>query len=453
MRQQLKTETDKQMYAIVDIETTGSHAQSNGITEIAIVLHNGTEIEGRYETLVNPGYKIPRFVAALTGITDYMVADAPPFEAVADKVFSLLKGRVFIAHNVNFDYSFVKHHLQQAGYNLDTRKICTVRLTRQAFPNFKKYGLDALCHEFGIMNEGRHRAGGDAEATTIIFDKILRNGGERLVKEFLKKEGKDQILPPNLAKEYIKHLPYVPGVYYFHDDKGKVIYVGKAKCIKQRVVSHFSGFDAGSKRQGFLKKIHSITYKETPTEFTAFLLESVEIKRLWPEYNYSQKRFEWQYGIYQYEDNRGYIRLVMDRKRQYLQPLVTFSLKSEGYRILWNLVKQFNLHAGLCYLDLTLPPHDENIEIYNSRVQQAVQHVLEQKETYLIKEEANDTLSCILVEKGSFYGMGLLNELLTTSTVDELKEQLTAYPENEVIRSMISSYVHKFPQKVHRMGV
>ncbi len=96
------------MYAIVDIETTGSHAHCNGITEIAIVLHNGKEIEGRYSSLVNPGYKIPRFVAALTGITDTMVATAPPFSEIAHTVYQLLAGRIFIAHNVNFDYSFHK---------------------------------------------------------------------------------------------------------------------------------------------------------------------------------------------------------------------------------------------------------------------------------------------------------------------------------------------------------
>ncbi len=96
----------------------------------------------------------------------------------------------------------------------------------------------------------------------------------------------------------------------------------------------------------FLKNIYSISCKETPTEFIAYLLESIEIKRVWPQYNYSQKKFEFQYGIYMYEDSRGYLRLAMDRKRKHMHPLLSFSTKTEGYRILWKLVKEFDLHAG-----------------------------------------------------------------------------------------------------------
>ena len=441
------------MYAIVDIETTGSHAHSNGITEIAIVLHNGKEIEGKFETLINPGYKIPRFVAALTGIQDHMVADAPPFSQVADKIYNLLKGRIFIAHNVNFDYSFIRHHFQQVGYDYNARKLCTVRLSRTAFPGLRKYGLDALCEQLNIMNGGRHRAGGDAEATATLFSMILNAGGEKLVKEYLKKESREQILPPNLPKEHVIRLPFQPGVYYFHDEKGKVIYVGKAKNIKQRVVSHFTGFDISSKRQDFLRHIHAITYKETPTEFTAYLLESIEIKRLWPQYNHSQKKFEWQYGIYQYTDMRGYLRLTIEKKRKHLHPLVCFSLKAEGYRILWKLVKDFNLDAGLCCLDSTAPPPIEEPADYNPKAQQAIDWLQAQKETFLIKEEHRDSTSCVLVEKGHFYGMGLIYNIANELSLDQLKESLTPYPENEAIRSMISSFADKHPHKVHRLIV
>ena len=439
------------MYAIVDIETTGSHAHSNGITEIAIVLHNGKEIEGRYSSLVKPGYKIPRFVAALTGITDDMVAEAPDFSEIAETVFTLLSNRIFIAHNVNFDYSFVKYHLKEAGFEFNARKLCTVRLSRTAFPGFRKYGLDSLCQELNIMNGERHRATGDAEATAILFDMIICSSGTRLIKEYLKKENREQILPPNLPKEHIHNLPYVPGIYYFHDAKGKVIYVGKAKSIKQRVVSHFIGFDPGSKRQGFLKHIHSVSCKETPTEFIAYLLESIEIKRLWPQYNYSQKKFEWQYGIYMYEDNCGYLRLAMDKKRKYLHPLLSFSNKTEGYRILWKLVKDFGLHAGLCFLDTTCDDAEEPVEEYNEKVNAAIKWIGEQKETYLITEETRGATSCILVEEGKFYGMGLLDNKPVT-TLEELKERLTPYPENEVIRSMLAAFVNKYPHKVRKIN-
>src|SRR5688500_8281981 len=109
------------MYAIVDIETTGGHASAGSITEIAIFIHDGKQIVQQYETLVNPGMPIPRYIQALTGITNEMVADAPSFEEVAQQVFTLLQGQIFIAHNVNFDYSFLKFQLDAAGYKLQSR--------------------------------------------------------------------------------------------------------------------------------------------------------------------------------------------------------------------------------------------------------------------------------------------------------------------------------------------
>ena len=126
------------MFAIVDIETTGGHASANGITEIAIVLHNGKEIEGKYQTLVNPLMPIQKYVQSLTGITDEMVSKAPLFSTVAPQIYNLLKDRVFVAHNVNFDYSFVKHQLQQEGFELDIAKLCTIRLARKIFPGLPK---------------------------------------------------------------------------------------------------------------------------------------------------------------------------------------------------------------------------------------------------------------------------------------------------------------------------
>ncbi|MBP8244569.1 MAG: 3'-5' exonuclease, partial [Chitinophagaceae bacterium] len=116
------------MYAIVDIETTGSYAAANGITEISIQLSDGQTVTGQYNTLINPGQPIPPYISAMTGISNQMVAKAPRFEEVAEKVFELLQGRIFIAHNVSFDYSFVKSHLREAGFELNTKKLCTVRL-------------------------------------------------------------------------------------------------------------------------------------------------------------------------------------------------------------------------------------------------------------------------------------------------------------------------------------
>lgn len=435
------------MYAIVDIETTGSHAQDNGITEIAIVLHDGENVEGRFSTLVNPLVPIPRYVASLTGITNEMVASAPLFSEVAGNIYRLLQGRIFVAHNVNFDYSFIKYHLRKEGYEWHTRKLCTLRMSRKAFPDLPKYGLGHICRSLDINIQNRHRATGDAEATTVLFEMILNRGGEKMIREFLKKEAREQILPPNLAKEAVKELPYTPGVYYFHNAKGKVIYVGKAKNLKKRVVSHFTGLDTSKKRQAFLREIHSLSYKECPTELTASILESVEIKRLWPAYNLSQKQQEQLYGLYLFEDGRGYLRLAIDKKRKQLTPVISFRLLADAYRLLRKLVKEFGLHPVLCFLEKDSSLPDMDPLQYNLNVTRALEWLREQKETFLIKEKDFGTTSYILVENGIFYGMGTTPEDLDASQLDKIKALLTPLPGNELIHTMIHNYVNRYPDK------
>lgn len=435
-------------FAIVDIETTGGFPEQHGMTEIAIVLHNGTEVEGRYETLVNPHQPIPPYIANMTGISDKMVAAAPSFEEVAPHIFNLLKDRIFVAHNVNFDYSFVKYHLQKAGYQLNTSKLCTIRLARKVFPGFRKYGLGHLCRELNITITNRHRAGGDAIATAQILDLVLQNNGLRLIKELLKRDNHNQTLPAHLPETQVKDLPQLPGVYYFHDQKDKVIYVGKAKNLKKRVLSHFTGLDTSKKRQELLRTVYRISHVECPTEFIASLFESVEIKRLWPAHNKSQKRFEQVWGIYVFEDNRGYQRLAIDKKRKYLKPILSFALLADAHRMLWKLVKTFELNPALCFLDLT--PQNEWPEVaeYNDKVVEAIQWTTEQKETFIIRDKS----ACVLVENGVFYGMGTPESAIQIEAIDLLKEQLTTYPENEAIRSMIRNFTERYPAKVIRIA-
>lgn len=435
-------------FAIVDIETTGGFPEQHGMTEIAIVLHNGTEVEGKYETLINPHQEIPPYIANMTGISDAMVAKAPSFETVAQEIYNLLSGRIFVAHNVNFDYSFVKYHLQKAGYQLHVPKLCTIRLSRKVFPGFRKYGLGHLCRELDIPITNRHRAGGDALATAQILDMVLQNNGERLIKEMLKKDNHGQTLPAHLPEKQVMALPQKPGVYYFHDQKDKVLYVGKAKNLKKRVISHFTGLDVSKKRQELLRTVYRISYVECPTEFITSLFESVEIKRLWPIHNKSQKRFEQVWGIYQFEDNRGYIRLGIDKKRKHLQPIACFALLADAHRMLWKLVKMHDLHPALCFLDLTSGHEWPDIQAYNQRVRTALQWISEQKETFVIRDQS----AYVLVENGVFYGMGTPSTDIGVHELEALKEQLTMYPENEVIRSMIRNYTERYPSKVIRIA-
>lgn len=451
------------MYAIVDIETTGSYAANNGITELAIVLHDGNKITDRFETLVNPGTPIPAYVQVLTGIRPDMLQDAPAFQEIAGRVHEMLKDTVFVAHHVNFDYSFIKYQLEACGYELDTKKLCTVRLSRKVFPGLSGYSLGKLCRDLEIPIQNRHRAGGDADATVILFEKILSRDSQGAVRQMLHGKSREQYLPPNLPSEQIASLPYMPGVYYFHDQKGKVIYVGKAKNLRNRVCSHFSNNHPGMRKQEFLRNIYSVSWQECGTELMAFLLECVEIRRLWPVHNRSLKRFEQTYGLYVYEDQSGYLRLTIEKKKQNLPAHYSFNGLAEGWQVLRKLVRQFELCPKLSFIQKGnetcsgLLDHSchgaciqkESAADYNQRLNMALESLREMLPSFMIRDRGRDSSeeSCVLIENGRFYGMGYLDKELQILSLDTLKERLTVYPENDYMRGLVYTFAEKWPEK------
>ncbi|MCW3108447.1 MAG: polymerase epsilon subunit [Segetibacter sp.] len=441
------------MFAIVDIETTGGYASGNSITEIAIAIHDGERMIDYFETLINPEAPIPRYIQALTGITNAMISQAPLFEDVAPKIFGMLHDKVFVAHNVNFDYSFVKHQLAQNGYELDCKKLCTVRLARKVLPGHPSYSLGNLCRCLEIEIEQRHRAGGDTLATVKLFECILKNDVDGEIKQMLKGKAKEQFLPPHLPVEKVAQLPPLPGVYYFHNSKGKIVYVGKAKDLKKRVNSHFSNNKPGKQKQDFLREIYNISFQVCGSELMAFILESIEIKRLWPLYNRSLKGFQQTYGLYMYEDGRGYQRLIIEKKKKQLEPLYTFNLLLDGLNLLKQLIEQFQLCARLCYVDVTSGPTlaDElSAQEYNERISKAVEHLKNSLPSFAVVEEValpkkEDKQGVILMEKGRFYGMGYVPANVSFTHIDEYKKHVTQYPESEYIRGLVYQYATKNP--------
>lgn len=442
------------MYAIVDIETTGGYAAASSITEISVFIHDGTKVVKHFETLINPQQSIPRYITALTGIDDAMVKDAPAFDEIADVLFDLLNDNIFVAHSVNFDYSFVKHQLKNSGYDLTAKKICTVRLGRKIFPGLPSYSLGNLCRTLNINIENRHRAGGDAKATVTLFEYYLANNGDVFINEMLKKSSKDQWLPLHLDKKEIDQLPAKPGVYYFHNSKDKVVYVGKAINIKKRVSSHFTHNDPDRKRQNFLRNIHKVTHRECATELEALVLESTEIKRIWPLYNRSQKQPLQKYALYLFEDARGYMRLAIDKKKKNVQALYVFNLLHEGLVMLQKMIEEFELNAKLCFLDktpFTITDYEflEPPSIYNGKINRALEALEEQLPTFVVVDKGikADEKLCLLVERGSFWGMGYIPKKLKPKSSGEIKNYLNPYADNDYIRNSIYSFADANPAK------
>ncbi len=439
------------LYAVVDIETTGSYAAANGITEIAIVIHDGKQVLNFYESLVNPQVSIPYFIERLTGITNSMVVNAPSFEEIAGQVHELLQDKVFVAHNVNFDYSFVKHHLDSAGYELNSKKLCTVRLARKVIPGLNGYSLGKLTHQLGITHTMRHRAGGDALATADLLAMIVEKDVNGDIPKMLKIKTGEQYLPPHLPVDDIAKLPSCPGVYYFYNAAGKVIYVGKAVNIRKRVKSHFSNNKINRQKQDFLKETQKISYKQCATELMAHILESSEIRRLWPIHNRSQRGYLPQFGLFVYEDRSGYKRFAIEKNRQAAKPVYTFNTITEGQNQLRELIREFGLCNRLCNIsiDCNCESHDA-VEVYNEKAENALQWMRGNLPTFALVDKGieDNEHSCILVKEGNFFGMGYLTDRKEQlKTIDNLQKVLEPLQDNDFIRNLVLRHAASFPEK------
>ncbi|UUF16570.1 MULTISPECIES: exonuclease domain-containing protein [Flavobacterium] len=446
-------------YAIVDIETTGGNASGSRITEIAIIIHDGKNVLDRYETLVNPEQDIPPSIFGLTGINNEMVANAPIFDDISEKVLEMLTDRVFVAHNVNFDYSFVHHQLEKAGFKWSAKKLCTVRAARKIKPGLGSYSLGNLCNSLNIGLENRHRAGGDADATAILFQLLLEWDDAGEIDKMIKKTAQDQRLPPNLPPDDFNNLPEKPGVYYFYNQQKKVIYVGKAINVKKRVASHFSGNNINPQRQHFLRDIHGISFEICGTELMALLLECTEIKKLWPTYNRALKRFEAKFGIYQYEARNGYKYLAIGKVSKFQICIHEFNSQYDGINLLRSLAEQFEIDHRFC--KYTRPEEGElfqnnevkdlpDVVLHNEQVDNAIDFLLTNRPTFAIidKGRSKDERSCIWIENGHFHGMGYIPSDVSIHDPLEVKNYTEPYKSNQYIEHLIFAYAEKYPGKV-----
>ncbi|HEY9116362.1 MAG TPA: exonuclease domain-containing protein, partial [Roseivirga sp.] len=419
------------------------------ITEIAIIIHDGKRIVDEYQTLLNPEAYIPMNITSLTGISNEMVADAPKFFEVAKEIHQMLEGNIFVAHNVNFDYSFIKKEFQDLGANFNMPKLCTVRLSRKVFPGLKSYSLGNLAEHFGIKNAARHRAMGDARATAELMDLILQNeNGE--VQFFLKKTSKEADLPPNLNREVFEALPESTGIYYFHDEHGKVLYVGKANNIKRRVRNHFSSTDVIFKQQ-LKDRIHDVSFENCGDELIAFLKESYEIKRLFPQFNKAQKFPTAKFGLYHYVDGTGVNRIAIGKVQKGLKPLQAFPSFDKARSFLIQFVKEHQLHPEHCGLPDSLLNYygytfDEvDLMELGQRFKNAVASLTLPEETFCLlgKGRQEEESSVVLVENGKYQGFGYIDSSISFSSIDDLKNYIERYPETPDVQSIIRQFKEK----------
>jgi DNA polymerase-3 subunit epsilon len=441
------------MYTIVDIETTG---QGNKITEIAIFKYDGHKIIDEFTSLVNPESYIPDYITVLTGIDNFMVAKAPTFSEIADTVLAITEGMVFVAHSVNFDYNVIRNEFKALGIDFTRKKLCTVRLSRNLIPGHKSYSLGKICRDLDIDINGRHRARGDAEATVILFEKLLQTtGSEIVINDFLKKSSKEATLPPHLPSSVFNAIPNEAGVYYFKNKKGKVIYVGKAKDLKKRVLGHF--YNKTERELHLCRETADIDFELSGSELIALLMEDAAIKKHFPEYNQAAKRILKAYAIFMFEDRNGIIHLAYNVLKGAPNPLLTFYNITDCRQFLERLCMQFELCPKYCHLQegVTQCSHyliktckgicveSESINDYNSRVQNAIKYTIEYAQDMVIKEKGRhaEEEAFVMIKNSVYAGYGFIDRSEQIISKDDLENYLIPQKDNVDVQKIIRSYM------------
>ncbi len=432
------------MFAIIDVETTGGTARWERITEIAIVLHDGEKVVDTFSTLLNPERSIPWNITLITGITDAMVADAPRFYEVAKQIVQMTEDCIFVAHNVSFDYSFVREEFSRLGYEFSRKQLCTVRLARKVFPGLPSYSLSNLKKHFNIHAEKSHRALDDTLATTRLFELILsaqESGGK--LKALVNQGVKETKLPQNITLERLHAVPESCGVYYLHDTRGEVIYVGKSLNIRKRLFEHFS--DPTPKGEKLRAGVADLSWEVTGSELVALLHESSEIKRLQPPINRALRIRNYAGAIFTYTDQNGYKCLAVGKRTEKnarkLDLVAEYPKLDNAKSHLQSIVRNWELCSRLSNLDASSKAcfhysikkchgacvGEENPEDYNQRVELALAEIdkrLSGSFFLIDKGRAEGELALVGVQDGVYCGFGYADADTGQSTVEDLLECL-----------------------------
>lgn len=279
-----------QPLAFVDLETSGATAHHDRITEVGIVTVDADGRVGEWSSLVNPGQRIPPFIESLTGISNAMVADAAPFDGIAAEVRARLEGRIFIAHNVRFDYGFLKNELGRAGISFRPKMLCTAKLSRALFPQHRRHNLDSLIERHQLTCTARHRALGDAQVLWQFMQVIQHDCDAVTLATAIGAQLKTPSLPPRLDAAVLDRIPDTPGVYLFYDERDMPLYVGKSVALRSRVLSHFSGDHSSGKDMRISLQLARVEWIETAGELGALLTEARLVKELQPVHNRMLRR-------------------------------------------------------------------------------------------------------------------------------------------------------------------
>ncbi|MCC6754561.1 MAG: GIY-YIG nuclease family protein [Saprospiraceae bacterium] len=452
-------------FAIIDIETTGGFARRDKITEIAILQYFDGQLTGEYTTLINPERSIPPEITRITGITDEMVKSAPKFYEVAREIIFRTEDCIFVAHNVNFDYEFIRAEFQQLGYSFSRQKMCTLQLSRRHFRGLSSYSLGNLIAHFEISVSARHRALEDCRATLVLLERIIeaqRDSG--LEASFWVKSGiQASKLPAALSTDAIGKLPNEPGVYIMLDKTSYPVYIGKSKRIRERVMQHLNG--EGPKLIKMLQNVCKIEYQLTGNELVASLLESQLIRQHKPEINKALRRKTHSHLLTCSKSTEEYMQFSV-KELYWLEPedviLSHYPTRHSAKKVIDGLIARHglctNVNAGVAggspcamyHINLCggacirmESPQEYNVRFAEARCE--IQAVFTEDFIVVCKAPEVQQQYAIVVEDGFIRKLGLM---LRSEERPELEQiaQLAAYEGNADTNRMLKHYLAKEPE-------
>ncbi|SFE94325.1 exonuclease domain-containing protein [Flavobacterium xueshanense] len=444
------------MYAILDIETTGGQFNEEGITEIAIYKFDGHEIVDQFISLVNPEIPIQPFVVKLTGINNAMLQSAPKFFEVAKRIIEMTNDCVIVAHNASFDYRILRTEFRRLGYDFEAKTICTVELSKKLLPEQPSHSLGKLVRALGIPMADRHRASGDALATVKLFKILLEKDLEKeIVKDFIKLEIEKGIAPKLL--DIVAGLPSKTGVYYIHNEKGNLVYIGKSRNIKKRINQHFTGTSTKCKK--IQAEVFTVTYDETGSELIALLKESEEIKINKPIYNRAQRKSIFQLALYAEKDEKGYINLKLQKTDGRKKEITSFTSIQEGKNALFRITSHYNLcqklsglyHSKTNCFQYSIKECDGacigevSPEEYNARVQNFIEKNTFQNQNMVLIDKGRtiSERSAVLIENGIYKGYAFYDLNYQINNIEILRNIIIPMQNNRDAKNIIQGHIRK----------
>ena len=443
------------MYAILDIETTGGKYDEEGITEIAIYRFDGETVIDQFSSLINPEKAIQPFVIKLTGINKKMLQNAPKFFEVAKRIVEITDGSILVAHNAEFDYRILQTEFRRLGFSFERKTICTVNLSQILLPEQPSFSLGKLVSNLGIPFANQHRAHGDAKVTLKLFQLLLEKDTQ---KNILKKN--TQTLNPNKTPNkylgIIDKLPSEMGVYYIHNTKNEIIYIGKSYNIKKRVLCHLTGLK--NKDQEIQNLITHVTFALTGGELITLLKEQNEIKVNTPVLNRTIKFRLFPMGI-RIESSGKYSNIIIEQIKKDVEYLSVYKNKKAAKSAIFKFIEEL----GICIQKTNLIQNKKaciNYDLkkcdgaciekesalnYQKKINALIQSFSYPYKSFLLidKGRQNGEFSFVYIENNNFLGYGYYELNHQIKTKNKIKSRLISKDDNPDTKKLIHSFLYR----------